>query len=1296
MTKLLERTECQKLLIQSTTKIYSSKGVFIGTGFFILPNILVSCYHVFYNNSIKEFKIDGQTFSIPLTPENTFFVEGLDLICIDVTFELGEQCVPLALLNSNIDDEIWGYTFNEDYDDGAALTTTIIEEAKHKGNSVFRIQDDIINQGSSGTALWNSTKNCFLGVVYWLKEHKRNALVIPSLYFQEYFPDFYKQNITYHKENPIWAAAIERDQHNSSNHQKTIKRQTHSEQFEIYNHQYIGRTTPKAALKDFLTNDKHFIFIYGIGGIGKSHLVKSVVEEHKVPFIYIRLTPSSNIKGLAYQLGLSDIEQENNSWINQDFIDSIQQINECIIIDDFYEIEDDVNLQHTLLQLATISQGKIILISRALPELYISASNTLPKIHIEYLGRTEHHQFVKEFIRFKSIGDKELIPFEEKLWEISKGHPLISQIIINYSDDDIYDDFDVDTLEVWDFEADKEGKIFIAKLLDTVLKKGNKTEREFLLNFSLILGQVPSVLLKRLPNFNRDNLKSLIRRKHFIQTLTNTKNEKTYNLHPLIRELLRKKAGDRPQIHHIAAQFFQDKAQATQYEDMVAFNNALYHFQNSESEVYEKFIKSTNPVFVGDSIKKLINSNIDASIARLKERQRRKPLDLATYNELSRLYMFRGQEEQCFSVLDVGLEFDDRNEILLFSKAYAHKYFLQEKEAEAIFEQLANLDNTYAIFQLCIIEYKAKNLLSCMRLCDWILWLEPENSQALLYKGMVLFQQRKYKDALVLFDNILRQEPENSQALLYKGMVLFQQRKYKDALVLFDEKLRQEPESIQALQYKGMVLFQQRKYKDALVLFDNILKQEPENIQALQYKGMVLFQQRKYKDALVLFDEKLRQEPESIQALQYKGMVLFQQRKYKDALVLFDNILKQEPESIQALQYKGMVLFQQRKYKDALVLFDNILRQEPENSQALQYKGMVLFQQRKYKDALVLFDNILKQEPESSQALQYKGMVLFQQRKYKDALVLFDNILRQEPENSQALQYKGMVLFQQRKYKDALVLFDNILRQEPENSQALQYKGMVLFQQRKYKDALVLFDNILKQEPESIQALQYKGMVLFQQRKYKDALVLFDNILKQEPENIQALQYKGMVLFQQKKYKDALVLFDNILKQEPENSQALLYKGKSLMKTENYVLAEQILRKANRVDNNNVFIKTEYGTALRLNDKAKDAIDMYERAIRLNTKNVQSYNGLFLTYRDNLKDYHKAIGIVDRLLKMGFYDFKLLNDGIYLLIHRNYKIHNYEKARVYLAALKKVRYQDNQTKSTIADLDYKIGLYSGS
>ena len=93
-------------------------------------------------------------------------------------------------------------------------------------------------------------------------------------------------------------------------------------------------------------------------------------------------------------------------------------------------------------------------------------------------------------------------------------------------------------------------------------------------------------------------------------------------------------------------------------------------------------------------------------------------------------------------------------------------------------------------------------------------------------------------------------------------------------------------------------------------------------------------------------------------------------------------------------------------------------------------------------------------------------------------------------------------------------------------------------------------------------------------------------------------------------------------------------------------------------------------------------------------KNVQSYNGLFRIYRENLKDYQKAIEVIDRLLTIGIYDVRLLKNGIYLLIHRNYKIYDYDKARRYLNAMRKARFQNPWTKTTIRDLAYKIELYS--
>jgi tetratricopeptide (TPR) repeat protein len=205
MEELSVKSRGQYLLEKCTVKI-SSNNELIGTGFFILPNVLVTCYHVFFEKKerrVTEFQINGIEQKLTLT--NVLHDEKLDLICISLDDDYGEYCVSLANIKlPKGGDPIWGYSYNSDFP-GGDISTHFKGGVTHNGRKVYRVDKDIIAPGSSGTPLMNLDNNSFLGVIYWRKEE--NALIIPSLHFQDIFPDIYSANIAYHEKNTYWEDA---------------------------------------------------------------------------------------------------------------------------------------------------------------------------------------------------------------------------------------------------------------------------------------------------------------------------------------------------------------------------------------------------------------------------------------------------------------------------------------------------------------------------------------------------------------------------------------------------------------------------------------------------------------------------------------------------------------------------------------------------------------------------------------------------------------------------------------------------------------------------------------------------------------------------------------------------------------------------------------------------------------------------------------------------------------------------------------------------------------------------------
>ncbi|MFN8356728.1 MAG: DnaA/Hda family protein [Spirosomataceae bacterium] len=377
--------------------------------------------------------------------------------------------------------------------------------------------------------------------------------------------------------------------------------------FDPYHHQYVGRTQQLEEIKNYLENPaEHFLFLHGAGGIGKTHALKTIVQGLSVKYKYVKLTESFNIFTLADKLQLGRL---NDADRYNDFKNKLKDEDTLIIIDDLYNVRADKNLYDFIVGLSRVSYGKIILISRTLPEEYTEIGITINEISFNELNEDDHEKFVREYYQlvFKSKIKDALIT---KIWNISKGYPLISELLIANT---IYPDFNIDDIQNWDFEEDNQQKTVISRLLDTYLKHSNQNEKELILDISTAIDDVNLEIVKLLPSYKtsgRTTLNSILKRKHIIRF----EEGGAIKMHSLIRELLYEKAGDRTQTHTIYGNYYQKIAIESNYNNMIAFNQAFYHYSEAGDKELEEFKDLAKSALVNVKVKQLLSDNIDADV----------------------------------------------------------------------------------------------------------------------------------------------------------------------------------------------------------------------------------------------------------------------------------------------------------------------------------------------------------------------------------------------------------------------------------------------------------------------------------------------------------------------------------------------------------------------------------------------------------------------------------------------------------------------------------------------------------
>jgi len=88
-----------------------------------------------------------------------------------------------------------------------------------------------------------------------------------------------------------------------------------------------------------------------------------------------------------------------------------------------------------------------------------------------------------------------------------------------------------------------------------------------------------------------------------------------------------------------------------------------------------------------------------------------------------------------------------------------------------------------------------------------------------LEKGETLIDLGYFDEGIVRLDSVLEMDPENVDALIFKGTALEQKDQLKDALACFDKSLEILPRNKIAWDYKGYVLYKMKDYSNAADCF---------------------------------------------------------------------------------------------------------------------------------------------------------------------------------------------------------------------------------------------------------------------------------------------------------------------------------------------------------------------------------------------------------------------------------------------------------------------------------------------
>lgn len=365
----------------------------------------------------------------------------------------------------------------------------------------------------------------------------------------------------------------------------------------------------------------------------------------------------------------------------------------------------------------------------------------------------------------------------------------------------------------------------------------------------------------------------------------------------------------------------------------------------------------------------------------------------------------------------------------------------------------------------------------------------------LLQKGLELHRQGALAEAAAHYAAVLQVDPHNTDAHYYMGMMCCQQGHFADGAAHARRAIQATPADARAHVLLGRALGAVGHREEALTSFERAIVLAPELSQAYAHRADTLVDLGRHAEAIRDYDRALSFEPERAEDWFNRGVALEILGQYKEAIASFEHTIAIKPDFLDAHLHRAKALSDMNCDQEALESLDRIVAGIPNLPQAWVGRGNILNKLKRSAEAFHAFDQALMLEPNFAAAWLGRGIALAAIGRSEDALAAYERALTADPDFAEAWLDRGNALFQLRRYAEALSAYQQALTIAPNLAAAWAGRGSVLDKLKQHLQAAVAYREALKLDPSRP---FMKGLLLHQRMLACDWNCIDDQIAEVE------------------------------------------------------------------------------------------------------------------------------------------------------------------------------------------------------
>ncbi len=310
--------------------------------------------------------------------------------------------------------------------------------------------------------------------------------------------------------------------------------------------------------------------------------------------------------------------------------------------------------------------------------------------------------------------------------------------------------------------------------------------------------------------------------------------------------------------------------------------------------------------------------------------------------------------------------------------------------------------------QLGESQYEAGDYQGALESCNSAIQLEPYTSYY-LKRGQIQMELEDMYAAISDFTVVLGVEPDNQEALNYRGLAKYYLEDYKNALVDLNRSIELDSNFVEAINNRLYANYKIGNNTEALKDAEKLVALTPDDPEHHFLYAMLLANQEKYQQAVAHYQESISMGYQDGGIFNYKGVSHFALEQYDSAMVAFEQALKQDTANVQVLTNLANAYFKLDLYPETVEYLQKVLVIEPENHEMMNSLGYTLQFLEDYDESLSYLNQAIAIHDKDASYFDNRAETNYSLQRYEEALEDLNTSIDLYSEDARAYYRRGLV-----------------------------------------------------------------------------------------------------------------------------------------------------------------------------------------------------------------------------------------------------------------------------------------------